>query len=871
MSIWPLFSRRRRDQELDEEIQAHLAMATRERTERGEDPQAAELAARREFGNRTLIQETTREMWRWNSLETVWQDARYAFRGMRRSPGFTAVAVVSLALGIGANTAIFSLANAVMWRMLPVQHPEQLVELLQKYPGETRGLVAWSSQSCAHYRDHNHVFAALTGFSVDTQLGVRTGTAEPETVIGESVDGNYFQTLGLKPALGRSIGPEDVSTGEVAVISWSFWKTRFHLDPAILGQRIVVSDRPVTIIGVAPREFIGVLVGSKPEVWLPRTSADPVTFLFGRVRPGVKIEQVRAEMSVLYRHTLEEMVRNNKDPLVRQTSLEVEPAGTGLARMRDRFAKPLLILMAVAGLLLLIACVNLASMLLARAAVRQREMAVRVGLGASRIRLVRQVLTESLLLSAAGTLLGVLFAHFTTGVLVGIIASGREHERWVLQVQPDFHMLLFAAGVAMLTGLCFGTAPALHAFRSESASALRQTGAGGETRLRRLFGRGLVAAQVAISVLLLSAAGLFVGHLSHLKNLNLGFHRDHVLLVTLDPARGGYKRAQLSHPYRELLARLESIPGVRSATIGGCTPIQGCGAGRFVTAEGYQERPEDRRRISLSWVAPKYFKTLGTPLLAGRDFGFEDEGRSRVAIINQTMARYFFGGASPIGKYISFDGDTKPYEVVGVVGDAKYWEIRERPPLMMYLNMFQEGKFFTQFVLRSDVEPTSVVGEMRRTVGESLKTVPITRVITLAEQVDASIVPERLVATLSGLFGALGLLIVAIGLYGLLSYMVTRRTNEIGIRMALGAAPGDVSRMVLGEALGTVGAGLMIGVPIALWGKCHATRVLEGLPVDSTVPIIFGTLGMVAVALLAAYVPAHRATRVDPMTTLRHE
>jgi predicted permease len=814
-------------------------------------------------------------MWGWNWLEQLWQDVRYALRGMRRSPGFTAVAVGSLALGIGANTAIFSLMNTVMLRMLPVQHPEQLVELLQKYPGEPRGNGYWTWPSYEHFRENNHVFSAMTGTSVDTQVNVRTEGSQPGIVVGEYVTGNFFPVLGLKPAIGRLIGPQDdpsAAAGAVAVVSWPFWNARFHLDPAILGKRIVVQDRPVTIIGVTPRAYFGLRAGSRTDVWLPRMpNASMGLYLLGRLKPGVTIEQVRAEMPVLYRFTLEERTRNSKDPLVRQLKAEVEPAGAGISPVRDRYGKPLILLMAVVGLLLLIACINLASMLLARAAGRQREMAVRVGLGAGRVRLVRQVLTESLLLSLPGALLGVLLAQIGTGVLVRIIASGREFERINLQVQTDHHVLVFTAGIALLTGLLFGLAPALYAFRSASASALRQTGGAGETLLRRLFGRGLVVAQVALSVLLLSAAGLFVGHLSQLKNLNLGFQRDHILLVTLDPARSGYKREQLSGPYQELLARLESIPGVRSASISGVTPIQGAGAANFVTAEGHQERPEDRRYVSYNLVAPKYFATLGTPLLAGRDFQFEDQGRPRVAIVNQAMARYYFGGANPIGKHVKLDGDDKPYEIVGVVGDAKYYELRETPPRTMYLNMFQEGRMYSQFVLRTGMAPASVAGEVRLTVREILKTVPVAKVITLADQVDASIVPERLIATLSGLFGALGALIAAIGLYGLLSYTVARRANEIGIRMALGATQSGMARMVLGEALGMICVGLAIGAPIAYWGQRFAANLIPDLAVKSAFPIVFGTVMMIALAVVAAYVPARRAARVDPMEALRYE
>lgn len=869
MKMWTPFSRRRRDAELDEEIRSHLAMATRDRIERGEDPRTAELAARREFGNQALVQEITREMWGWGWLERLWQDVRYALRGMRRSPGFTAVAVLSLALGIGANTAIFSLVNTILLRALPVERPGELVELLQKFPDQARMNGWWSWQSYENFRDHSHCFSALTGMARDNLLSVRTEGADSEIVIGEHVAGNYFPVLGLKPALGRLIGPEDLPA-TVAVVSWPYWKTQFHLDPAILGQRIVAGGKSVTIVGVTPREFFGVEVGSRTDVWLPRAPETNLN-LFGRRKPGVTLQQMRAELAVLYRFTMEEQARTWNNPAAWQGRVEVEPAAAGLTRVRDHFAKPLTLLMAVVGLLLLIACVNLASMLLARAAGRQREMAVRVGLGAGRLRLVRQLLTESLLLSLAGTLLGAVLAWIGTGVLVRIIASGREHERFVLQVQPDLRVLAFTAGIALLTGLLFGLAPAWYSFQTVPAFALRQTGTGGETRLRRLFGRSLVTAQVTLSVLLLSAAGLFVGYLSHLETRDLGFQRDHVLLVTLDPARGGYQREQLSRPYQELLARLKSIPGVRFATISAMTPIQGLGAGSLVTVEGHREPPGDRRRVGLNWVAPDYFATLGTPLLAGHDFRFEDEGRPRVVIVNRAMARYYFGGANPIGKRIWRDGDTKPYEIVGVVGDANYSEVRETPGRGMYFNMFQDGRMYSQFALRTSVDPAAVTGDVRRAVRDVLKTVPVSRTITLADQVEASIVPERLTATLSGLFGGLGSLIAAIGIYGLLAYTVARRTGEIGVRIALGATQRAMSRMVLREALVMLCGGVAAGVPIAYWGRRFAASLLPDLPVDSALPLAFGVLMMIALALLAAYVPARRAACVDPMVALRHE
>jgi predicted permease len=374
-----------------------------------------------------------------------------------------------------------------------------------------------------------------------------------------------------------------------------------------------------------------------------------------------------------------------------------------------------------------------------------------------------------------------------------------------------------------------------------------------------------------LSVVLLSAAGLFVRHLSNLRNVDLGFQRDSVLLVTLNPQGSGYNRAQLSLLYKELLGRLEAIPGVRSATLSGAIPISGAGAARFARVEGFQEKPEARRYLSLNWVGPKYFETFRTPLVAGRDFEFADAGRPRVAIVNQAVARYYFRDSNPIGKQITFDGEELPYEIVGVVGDAKYLDIHEAAPRTVYLNSFQEGRIFSLFALRTSVAPTTVAGDVRRLVRDVLKSVQVANVTTLADHVDASIVPERVIAALSGLFGALGAVLAAIGLYGLLAYTVARRIKEIGVRMALGATRRDVTRMVLKSALGLVSVGLAVGAPIAAWSVRFATSVIENLHVETASPIAFAAAVMFAVALLAAYVPVRRATRVDPVEALRHE
>jgi putative ABC transport system permease protein len=886
MTLWPLSSRARRERDLDDELQAHFAMAVRDRIERGEAPLEAEQAARREFGNRTLVREVTRETWGWGWLEALWYDVRYALRAMAKSPGFTAVAVLSLALGIGANTAIFSLVHTLILRSLPVREPERLVELLTKYPGEPR----WSGFNWKAYelfRDHNHVFSGLIAASQpwDSQLSLRGEGIEPETVHGEYVSGNFFPTLGVKPALGRLPGPDNDQPGAdaatVAVLSWPFWNRRFQLDPAIVGKRIVLDDVTVTIIGVAPREFFGLQVGMAPDLWVPaaieaamhrpsRVASGRIGMrLVGRLRPGVSLQQARAEMEVLDRSRIEELAKTDKNSQLRQMKMEVEPAGAGLSRPRDQFAKPLLALQVVVVLLMLLACANVAGMLLARGAARERELALRVSLGAGRFRLVRQALTESLLLAAAGSLLGLVIAHFGAAALVGIMASARE--KMDLHVQLDGTVLLFTGGAALLTGVLFGLVPAWRAWVTAPLTALREAGRGGETRWRRACGRSLVAAQVALSFILLSAASLFVQQLSALRYLDLGFERDSVLLVGLDPARGGYKRDQLAGPYQELLGRLAAIPGVRCASVSGVTPVSGAGASLMIAAEGFQEDPARRRYVSMNRVAPKYFATLGTPLLAGRDFTVEDRNRPRVAIVNQRLARYYFGGGNPIGKHVTVDGESKPYEIVGVVGDAKYLELRETPARTIYFNAFQERYMPSQFSLRTRVAPEAVVSDVRRTVREVLKTVPVQKVSTLAAQVDASIAPERLVATLSGFFGALGAVLAAIGLYGLLAFTVARRVNEIGIRMALGASRGDVVRMVLREAVAVVCAGIAVALPLALWGRRFAASLIRDVPAGSAAPLAFAVAALLAVALLAAYVPANGAARVDPMEALRRE
>jgi len=822
-------------------------------------------------------------VWRWISFERLWQDVRHALRLMRRSPGFTTMAVLSLALGIGLNTAIFSLVNTLMLRSLPVRDPGQLVELLQKHPEFPRGnFFPW--QAYERMRDQKQAFSNLIAVSAPWHSVFRVGGegAEPRQLAGEFVSGDFFPVLGIKPAIGRLLGTEDDrEDAGSAVVSWSYWKSRFDLDPAIVGSQITVEDTPVTIVGVAPREFFGLQVGSRPDVWLP-LAMEPVVRsrsytgsrvywlrLVGRLRPGATMEQAHAEMGIQWRRTIEDLARQRDDRTFLESRLQVEPASAGLSPLRNQFGKPLLLVMAISGLLLFIACTNVASMLLARGAARQREMATRVSLGANRLRLLRQVLTESLLLSAVASLLGVFLAYFGTAALVRIVESARG--RIEVRVEPDLQVLLFAAAIGLLTCALFGLVPALRAMATSPASSLRSSAQVGETRFSRLFGKGLVATQVALSLVLLSAAGLFLGHLSNLRALDLGFARDEVLLLSLDRRPDGMDVGRLDGAYRELLDRLEAIPGVRSATLASVAPISGVGGSRQATVEGYQDTPGASRFLSFNGVAPKYFETLGMPLLLGRDFRFQPP-TSRVAIVNQTMVRYYFGEANPIGRHFSFDGES-PYEIVGVVGDAKYSHWRQPTPRTVYFNSFAQGRVFSarHLMLRTSVDPLSVAPEARRTVRDLFESAPVLRVTSLAGQMEETIVPERLAAQLSGLFGALGAVLAAIGIYGLLAYTVARRGNEIGIRKALGATTSQVTRMVLLDSLGIACTGLAFGSLIALWSKRFAASALEGLPLDSPVPIVFGAVALIAVALMASYVPGRRAARVDPMEALRHE
>jgi len=879
-----------REAEIAEEIEQHLDDRYKDLLAEGLSPDSAFRAALDELKNEDLLARNLRtvesELYReplspGNASSTLFagilQDIRYSFRMMRKSPGFAAIALLTLALGIGANTAIFSMMNGLMLHTLPVRDPGSLVQILVHYPGDPEpGFSDFSWDAYQTMRDNNRVLSDLIVGSLNV-YEVSAHGVEAQNIFGGNVGETFFEGLGVRPAIGRFIGPQDIATSApVAVVSWSFWKTRFNLNPDIEGQKIITNDKPLTIIGVAQRGFYGLSNQAQQEIWVPYSLEDPKSSvaLSGHLRPGVSAEQARADLAALYQTFVD---RPNTNPFFRKNVVRVIAAGNGISTpVSQMLSTPLKVLMATVGLLLLLACANLAGLLLARGASRQHEMAVRVCLGANRARLLRHTLTESLLLSVIGSAAGALLAYLAVGALIQMFSSGRLMVGVPVRFESlrhlDVRVLLFTGAIALVTGLLCGAAPALSPSNTTPASALQSGMKIGETKRQRLFGRSLVATQVALSLVLVSMAGLFVGYLSHLRN-DLGFERNNLLLVTLNFDHSNYNAAQYAQRTQELVRQLNAIPGVRSATLSEMSPMEGPGASSFAAAE---DHPEKTTPVSINNIAPDYFRTYGTPLLAGRDFSARDEGGSHAAIINESAARDCFGNESPIGRHITLSHITattgeKTYEVIGVVGDAKYNDLDQPAPPTIYRNLHQEQNLGSQLAIRTKVAAGGVANAVRATEADVLKNVPIAGMIEMNDQVDATIVPQRLFATLSSGFGALGALLAIIGLYGLLAYTVARRTHEIGVRIALGAESADVMRIVVRDAMWMICAGLAIGAPLAFWGKRIAASLIPDLPVANQLPIVIAAAIMIGVGLIAAYLPARRAMRVDPLIALRYE
>jgi predicted permease len=877
-----LFRRRQIERELDEELRYHLERQIEENVTRGMTPEESRYAAMRALGGLEQRKEECRDMRRVRPIEDMKQDLRYGLRTLRQSPGFTAVAVLSLALGIGANTAIFSLVDAVLLKMLPVRSPEQLVTVEAIYPrGERRN---FSYPVFERLRDRPQVFTGvLAAQDGTTQMEM----AEPESAnrteraVVQLVSGEYFQVLGVNAVIGRTLTAADDQTPSahpVAVLSYAFWQRRFAGDVSVIGKRILLKAQPFTIIGVAPPAFFGEAVGRAPDIWAPlmmqpaldrgrsyiREAGSGWLRIMARLQPGVDETQARAWLAL--RH---EQIKAEPDKLARNLS-KIEPlsGGRGLAGFRNQYSKPLSVLMAVVGLVLLIACANVANLLLARATTRQREVTIRLALGAGRFRLIRQFLTEGTLLAVAGGALGLLFAWWGSRFLLVLVSN--DSNPIPIDVTPNARILGFTIGVSLLTALIFGLAPALAATRQDINAGLKMTAL---ARPRLSLSRFLVIGQVALSLLLLAGAGLFVQTLRNLSTLDLGFASESILQFWIDPQASGYKQEQLSDLYRRLLERLNSAPGIQSVSMASHGFRTGDSSSCCISVEGYTNRLDEDRNIHTNRVTPGFFRTMGLPLLLGRDFTAQEASGElfpNIAIINETMARYYFGEANPLGKRFGFGNppQVKLYiEIIGVVRDANYGNLREKPPRLIYFPA-HGGDVLVARAAGPVVALSATIRREIQTVDRSLEASDANAIPKLRDQ---ALVQERLLAQLSSFFGLLALLLACVGLYGVMSYDVARRTNEIGIRMALGAQRVHVVSLVMRETMWLIVIGLIVGLVAALATTRFIASLLYGLTPNDPPTIGLAGLLLLIVAALAGYLPARRAARVDPMVALRHD
>jgi putative ABC transport system permease protein len=768
--------------------------------------------------------------------------------------------------------------------------PEQLVQV-DPYHNDSKG--GFSYPLYEQLRDHNHVFRGLLTVS-KTPLRL-TDEPEGEGAKGRYVSGNFFEVLGVQPLLGRTIVPEDdrVSEGggnSVMLISYGLWQRRFGGDPAASGKTLPVEGKPFTVIGVMPPEFFGLQVGDTLDFVIPianETKIRPKTWLadgfvgwlsvVGRLKPGVSRAGASADLEVIFRQVTQAQAGGIRDAHNRELFLSrrvgLTPAANGLSALRDQFSRPLLILMAVVGLVLLIACANVANLLLGREAARRKEMAVRLALGAGRGRLVRQLLTESLLLSVSGGLLALLFAWWGSAFLVTMMANGKTPLH--LEMHADARVLAFTAAMSILTCVLFGVVPAFRSTHLDAGPALKEGGRSLGTGPSRVwFSKVLVMVQVALSLVLLVGAGLFLVTLRNLRTMDAGFERGGILLASLVPGSAGLRGARLEGFYEALLQRIDGLPGVRASSLSLITPIAGGGVDLTAKVEGYTPQPHEDTDVYVNRVSPGYFATFGTALLEGRDFDWHDRASSPlVAIVNETMARYYFHNASPLGHWVAL-GDGKPAQIVGVVADARYTSLREPIHRTAYLDAFQKLPAMDDSLrleVRAAGDPLQFIRAIRTEIQRLGGNIPLKSETTFDRLIDESLIQERLMATLSGFFGGLALLLAAIGLYGVLAYAVGRRTSEIGIRMALGADRRNMLWLVLRETVGLVIGGIVVGLPVTIAGTRLIEKLLFGLTPADPLTMALAILVMLIVALAAGYLPARRASSIDPMIALRYE
>ena len=896
MSIRRFLHRATWDDERRREIEAHLALEIDENMARGMPPAAARDAARRKLGNATLIRE---EIFRMNTigfLETVWQDLRYGARLLRLNPAFAAVAILSLALGVGANTAIFQILDAVRIRALPVSHPEQLAEV--RIIGEDNGRSGsfngrrsmLTNPLWERIRDRQEAFSEIFAWgSVNFEM---SSGGESRSAEGLWVSGDFYHTLGVRPLIGRLLASNDDRRGcaaPPAVISYGFWQREYGGSASALGRALTLDGHAYDVVGVTPPSFFGVDVGRTYDVAIP-LCAEPYTrgarssldrkdgwFLaaIGRLKPGWSLEKATAQLKAIsapmFKETLP-VYRPEEEELYLDYKLGAFPAGTGVSNLRSEYESPLWLLLATTALVLLIACANLANLMLARATAREREIAVRLALGASRFRIVRQLLAESVLIAAAGAGAGALVAQWLSRVLVASLTT--QGDRVFVEVASDWRVFSFIAVLAAAACVIVGLVPAIRATAASPGAAMK-AGSRGSTDTRERFGlrRALVIAQVALSLVLVVGALLFVRSFRNLMTVDAGFTQQNLLIARLDFRRTGFPEARLRSVYGELLDRVRHEPGVEEAAHVRNVPIGGSFSNRNIVIDGVKQKQD----INFNSVSDRYFTTMGNALLSGRDFDRRDtETEPRVAIVTESFARVFFGGQNPVGRTFRMDeppGKPQPaYEIVGLARDSKYAELREPFEPLIYVPAAQNEQPISaaRFIVRSRGPLTNLVSAVTSLARDVHPTI-VVNFQTMQSQLEDSVLRERLMATLSGCFGGLAATIAMIGLYGVMSYTVARRRNEIGIRMALGADRSEVVRMVMREAGTLLAAGLIVGTLSAIVAARSASALLFGLQAHDPATLAMAALALTLVAALASYLPALRASRLEPTEALREE